>query len=65
MPSFIRVLESIGPDGPWGLEAMSNQQRCLPAEVAAKTVFDAAVRVPGTVRAGDAQHSGNGERAGL
>jgi sugar phosphate isomerase/epimerase len=45
VPAFIRALDSVGFEGPWGLEVMSTELRSLPVEVATKRVFDAAVRV--------------------
>jgi sugar phosphate isomerase/epimerase len=45
VPGFIRALDSVGFEGPWGLEVMSTELRSLPTEVATKRVFDAAVRV--------------------
>jgi len=50
--SFVRALDSLGFEGPWGLEVMSTELRSLPVEVAAKRVFDAAVRVFEIARAG-------------
>jgi sugar phosphate isomerase/epimerase len=49
---FIRALDTLGFKGPWGLEVMSTELRSLPVEVAAKRVFDAAVRVFEVARAG-------------
>ena len=42
---FIRAIDRLGFQGPWGLEVMSAELRSLPIEVATKTVFDAATRV--------------------
>jgi len=42
---FIRAIDRLGFQGPWGLEVMSAELRSLPIEVATKTVFDAAARV--------------------
>jgi sugar phosphate isomerase/epimerase len=41
---FIRAIDGLGFTGPWGLEVMSTELRALPVEVAAKKVFEAAVR---------------------
>ena len=57
MAGFIRALDSLGFEGPWGLEVMSRELRSLPVEVATKRVFDAAVRVF------EVAHTG-GDRAG-
>jgi sugar phosphate isomerase/epimerase len=42
---FIRALDGLGFEGPWGLEVMSTELRSLPVEAATKKVFDAAARV--------------------
>ena len=49
---FIRALDGLGFEGPWGLEVMSTELRSLPVEVAVKRVFDAAVHVFKVARAG-------------
>ena len=54
--AFIRALNRLGFEGPWGLEVMSKELRSLPVEEATKRVFDAAQRVFKVVRDG-----GNGD----
>jgi sugar phosphate isomerase/epimerase len=55
---FIRALDALGFEGPWGLEVMSTELRSLPVEVATKRVFDAAVRVFEVARAGEDRAGG-------
>jgi sugar phosphate isomerase/epimerase len=60
---FIRALDSLGFEGPWGLEVMSTELRSLPVEVATKRVFDAAVRVFEVARSGGGTEREDGARA--
>jgi sugar phosphate isomerase/epimerase len=43
--SFIRTLDTVGFEGPWGVEVMSTELRAMPVDAAAKRVFDAAAEV--------------------
>ena len=52
VPAFIRALDSVGFEGPWGLEVMSTELRSLPVEVATKRVFASAARVFEAARTG-------------
>ncbi len=55
---FIRAIDALGFEGPWGLEVMSTELRSLPVEVATKRVFDAAERVFEVARAGEGRAGG-------
>lgn len=45
IPGFIDVLRTIGYDGPWGVELISEAHRSLSLEDALRTAYDAGVRV--------------------
>ena len=65
---FVRALDSLSFNGPWGLEVMSTELRSLPVEVATKRVLDAAVhassRRPCPDSTGPASVRPRGSRAG-
>ena len=43
VPSFIDAVQTIGWDGPWGIEHMSRDFRCLPVSEALTRARDAAL----------------------